>query len=167
MKKLAIVAFFGIAGWWFFIGGRTLSEEHIEDFYRLSEAATLKREPEILCSLLADEFQSAGVVLIAGQARSESQNKRQACDGYTDLYRGWEELGEKMGGILQLDSHYTLHSITIAKDKKSAEVDISSSLDVAGSIMNIKSRSTDTLIRRNGTVLLLRSKGVGLVSSGG
>ena len=46
-------------------------------------------------------------------------------------------------------------------------VDVSSSLDVAGSIMNIRARSTDTLVRRNGKVLLLRSQGTGSVGTAG
>jgi hypothetical protein len=72
-----------------------------------------------------------------------------------------------MGGMLQLDSSYKINSIEIQPDGKSALVDYTSSLDVAGTIMNIRSRSTDTLIRRNGKVLMLRSDGTGSVSSGG
>jgi hypothetical protein len=33
--------------------------------------------------------------------------------------------------------------------------------------MNIRGRSTDTLIRRNGKTLLLRSEGTGSIGSGG
>jgi hypothetical protein len=72
-----------------------------------------------------------------------------------------------MGGMLQLDSSYKINSVAIQPDSKSATVDFSSSLDVAGTIMNIRSRSTDTLIRRNGKVLMLRTEGKGRIFSGG
>ncbi|MCL7421984.1 MAG: hypothetical protein M8364_13880 [Methylobacter sp.] len=82
------------------------------------------------------------------------------------MYKSFDDLGDKMGGILQLDYGYSIHKIDISPDSKSAVVDVSFSLDVAGSIMNIRSRSTDTLIRRNGKMLMLRSEGKGTIESG-
>ncbi|MDR3054540.1 MAG: hypothetical protein LBU53_03955 [Zoogloeaceae bacterium] len=166
MKKLILVALVVAGAWWYFVGGRNLSEEHVRGFYRGLEVATLERKPENLCSLLADDFESTGTMAIGGQSRTDTQNKTRTCEAYRGLYESWEKLGEKMGGTLQLDSTYTIHSVAISPDNKTATVDISSSLDVAGSIMNIRSRSTDTLIRRNGKVLLLRSEGKGSIGSG-
>ena len=166
MKKVILVVLIAVAGWWYFIGSRKLSEQHVRDFYRDVEIATLERKPEALCALLAEDFQSAGTVSIGDRRHTEAQNKAQTCEGYKQLYDTWEKLGEKMGGILQLDSGYEIHSVAIASDQKTATVDISTSLDVAGSIMNIRSRSTDTLVRRNGKMLMLRSEGEGSVGGG-
>lgn len=166
MKKLILVVLVAGAVWWYFIGGRKLSEDHVNSFYRDLEVATLQRKPENICALLASEFQSTGTVSIGGASRSDAQDKTQTCEAYRGMYETWEKLGEKMGGTLQLDSNYTIHSIAISPDSKTATVDISSSLDVAGSIMNIRSRSTDTLVRRNGKVLLLHSEGVGSIGAG-
>eukprot|EP01038_Epipyxis_sp_PR26KG_P003899 gene3899-5589_t len=150
MKKLLLVAFVAAAGWWYFIGGRTLSEAQVIDFYRDVEKATLERKPGDLCNLLADDFSATGAVALAGVSKTESQTRSETCDGYRALYAAWDQLGEKMGGTLQLDSKYEIHSIALSADKKSATVDISSSLDVAGTITNIRARSTETLVRRNG-----------------
>lgn len=166
MKKLILLALVATAGWWYFIGGRTLTEAHVQEFYRNLEVATLQRQPEALCSLLADDFTSTATISAAGRRHTETQDKAQACQGYRDLYASWEKLGQAMGGMLQLDSSYEVHSIVISADGETAAVDFSSSLDVAGSIMNIRSRSNDTLIRRNGKVMLLRSDGKGSISSG-
>jgi hypothetical protein len=167
MKKLIVVVLIAVGAWWYFVGGRKLSEEQVQGFYRNLERATLERKPEALCSLLAKDFESTGTVAIAGQSRTQSQDRAQTCEGYRLLYESWEKLGEKMGGILQLDSDYTIHSVEISADNKTATVDVSSSLDVAGSIMKIRSRSTDTLIRRNGKVLLLRSESKGSIGGRG
>ena len=166
MKKLLLVALMAGAAWWYFAGGRKLTEAHVHTFYRNLEVATLNRQPEELCALLADDFKSTGSVSVAGQRSTGTQDKAQTCEGYRKLYASWEKLGDKMGGTLQLDSEYKVNSITLSADGKTATVDFSSTLDVAGSIMNLRSRSTDTLIRRNGKVLMLRSDGAGSVSTG-
>jgi hypothetical protein len=166
MKYILLVALIAGAGWWYFIGGRQLTEEQVKEFYRNLETAALDRKPEDLCALLADDFTASGTVAIGGWRLAASENKAQSCQAYKDLYASWEKLGEKLGGELQLDTKYEIHSIDISRDGKTAAVDYSSSLDVADNLTNIRSRSTDTLIRRNGKVLMLSSKGTGSVSSG-
>ncbi|WP_423708317.1 nuclear transport factor 2 family protein [Undibacterium sp. WLX3042] len=166
MKKVILLVLIVAGGWWYFIGGRKLSDDHVNGFYRDLEIATLQRQPDAICALLAPDFQSTGSVSTAGNRQTVNQNKQQACDAYHDLYSTWEKLGEKMGGMLQLDSQYTIHSISLSPDGKTATVDVSSSLDVAGTLMHIRSRSTDTLVRRNGKVLLLHSSGLGSVGAG-
>lgn len=167
MKKLMLLAILAGASWWYFIGGRTIAEEHVNRFYRELEAATLSRNPEALCALLADDFQTTGTIDMGGRRATSTQNKAQACEAYVAMYANFEQLGNKMGGLLQLDSNYKINNIAIQPDGKSAIVDYSASLDVAGTLMNIRSRSTDTLIRRNGKVLMLRSEGKGSIRSGG
>jgi hypothetical protein len=167
VKAILLLIFFGIAGWWFAIGGRQLNEAQVREFYRTQEAATLSRQPDALCELLDDRFQTAGRTVMAGEGSSSVLDKQQSCDGLRDLFASWEALGEKMGGMLQLDSHYTVHRITIAPDGHSATVDVSTQLDVGGSIMSLRSHTTDTLVRRNGRVSLLRSDGEGAVGVGG
>jgi len=168
MKKyILLIAILAAAGWWYFVGGRRISEDHVARFYQEIEAATLSRNPDALCTLLSDDFQTSGTVEIGGQTRTSTQNKTQTCRAYAAMYENFEKLGDKMGGMLQLDSSYKINSIEIQPGRKSAIVDFSSSLDVGGTIMNIHSRSMDTLIRRNGKTLMLRSEGTGSIRSGG
>jgi Domain of unknown function (DUF4440) len=167
MRKFLLLAILIGAGWWYFIGGRTLSEGQVVRFYQDLQAATLSRNPEALCALLDDDFETVDTAEIGGRSETSTHDKAQTCQAYDDLYKSFEQLGDKMGGMLQLDSSYSIDNIEIQPDGKSAIVDYSFSLDVAGSIMNIRSRSTDTLIRRNGKVLMLRSEGESSISSGG
>jgi hypothetical protein len=167
MRKFLLLAILAGAGWWYFIGGRTISEAHVERFYQDLEHATLSRDPQALCALLDEDFQSVGTISMGGRRETVEQDKAQACEAYVEMYKNFALLGDKMGGMLQLDSSYTINSVAIQPDSKTAMVDFSSSLDVAGTIMNLRSRSTDTLIRRNGKVLMLRSEGKGRIFSGG
>jgi hypothetical protein len=168
MKKIVLALALIAAGWWFFIGSRTLTEEHVRAFYAEQERATLDRDPKALCELLASDYESVGTVTVAGHLSPKTTtNRKQTCAAYAALYTQFEKIGDKMGGILQLDSQYDIHDIALASNKKSATVDVSSALDVGGTIMNIRGRTTDTLIRRNGKTLLLRSEGTGSIRSGG
>jgi len=167
MRKFLLLATLIAASWWYFIGSRTITEGHVVRFYQDLEAATLSRNSEQLCALLDEKFQTVGTVVIEGRRNTSTQDKEQTCEAYSQMYQNFALLGDKMGGMLQLDSSYTINSISIQSDNKSAIVDYTSSLDVAGTIMNIRSRSTDTLIRRNGKVLMLHSEGKGSISSGG
>ena len=83
------------------------------------------------------------------------------------MYDTFAKLGEQMGGLLQLNSSVSVNSVVISPDGKTATVDLNSSLDVGGSIMNLRSHSTDTLVRRNGKVLMLNSTGTGAIGGGG
>lgn len=164
MKKVLVLLVVGlVAGWWYFIGGRMLTEQHVKDFYRDSDIAMLQRSPAQLCGLLVDDFKSMGTVTIAGQRRLDDHDRAQACQAYRELFVSLEQIGEKLGGILQVDTDYEIHNIEIAADKKSATVDISHKLDFGGSVMNLRYRSTDVLIRRNGKTLVKRSDSTGTI----
>lgn len=166
MKKLLIaVLVAGLAGW-YFVGDRKLSEQQVSAFYAELQRATLERKPDAICALLAEEFRSEATITVGTVTRTDENDKSHTCDAYRNLYATWETLGEKMGGLLQLDANHTVHSISISPDGQSATVDISTSLDVAGSLMSMRSRSTDTLVRRKGKVVMLRSVGVGSLGSG-
>ncbi len=166
-KTILVIIAVAAGGWWHFIGSRKLDTGLVEQFYRDLEHATLSRQPDNLCALLADDFHSTSTVLMGGASRSDTAGKEMSCEAYRGMYDAWDKIGQRMGGIVQLDSKYEIHRIDISRDGKTATVDFSSSLDVAGSLMNIRSRSTDTLVRRNGKVLMLRSEGRGSIGSGG
>lgn len=167
MRKFVLLAILAGISWWYFIGSRKISEEHVTRYYRDFEHAMLSRSPELLCSMLAEEFETVGTVSGGGRRVKSTHNKAQACEAYTDMYAQFDLMGKSMGGMVQLDSRYQINSIQIQPDGKSAIVDYSSSLDVAGRLMNIRSRSTDTLIRRNGKVLMLHSDAKGVVNTAG
>ncbi|GHD61807.1 nuclear transport factor 2 family protein [Jeongeupia chitinilytica] len=151
-KWLLLALVLVVAAWWFFIGGRTISDEQARAFYADYENALFSRDPKNLCALLADDFQ--------GLSNGRESDKEQACAETVVFFKSIERIGNSMDGILQLDSDINVRSVSVATDKRRAVVRVDSTLDVGGSIMNIRSQSTDTLIRRNGKVLLLRSESV-------
>jgi hypothetical protein len=166
MKKFLLLVLVVGSGWWHFHGWRILSEQSVNDFYHQQAIATLSRNPELLCNQLATDYKSS-VVFISAEGRAvQEANKTQSCDALIEMYANFEKIGAQMGGMLQLDYNYQIQKITISSDKKSAVVETSFTLNIAGSLMNFNASSVDTLIRRNGKVMLLRSEGKTRLSSG-
>ncbi|MEY4763588.1 MAG: hypothetical protein RI907_261 [Pseudomonadota bacterium] len=157
------LALVSLAGWWLLVGGRTINRDQVRAYYRDYEMATLARQPDALCNMLDDRFKSSGSIAFGefSVPNSPEQDKAATCTGLKDLYETWEDLGDKMGGILTLESRHVINEITISPDGRSAEVDIVTSLDVGGTIMRLRSHTVDTLVRRNGVVKMIRSEGEG------
>ena len=159
MKNILLLILVAIGAWWYFIGGRTISEENVRAFYQQQTHAMLSRDPELLCALLDDDFTTTGTIAAAGNIGQDSADKPETCEAYRNMYQNFADLGEKMGGMLQLGYFYDIHAIDISDDKKTATVEVSYRLDVGGSLMNIRSNATEVLIRKNGKMLMLSSEG--------
>lgn len=163
MKKILLLIVLASVGAWYYVNSSKINEAHVNTYYQNMEAATLERKPEAICKLFADDFQSVATVTMAGQRQTDTMDKAKMCQSSRDLYAGWDKLAQQTGRTIQLSSEYTIHSIEIAHDKRSATVDITSVIDVGG-IMKVRSRSTDQLIRKNGNVLMKHSDGVGSIN---
>lgn len=166
MKKLLFVALIVASVGFYALQHRAIDDAQVAAFYRDMEVATLQRKPQALCDLLAPDFRSHGTVSVGGASRTDMQDKAQACEAYHGMFANFEKIGDQMGGMLQLDHSYTVHAVSIAADRQTATVDYSDSLDVAGSLMNIRSRSRDVLVRRFGKLVMLRSEGNGSIRTG-
>jgi nitrous oxide reductase len=157
MRKFILIAVLLGGAWYYFIGGRKLDDQLVREYYQQQVHATLDRNPEALCNQLHTDFSGTESVVIAGQRQSRSLNKDQACEAAHKTYEIIDKIGEKMGGIAQLDYNQEIAGITLSDDKKTATVESSYSLDIAGSVMQMRGSSVDTLVRSNGKVLMLKS----------
>lgn len=156
MNVLILLLLLGGGGWWYFHGGRIIDESSVRDFYQLDEMALLKRDPEALCSFLAPDYSSEETAITLEGRQTESSDRAGSCQAYRQLFDSFEQIGSAMGGMVQLDHAYHIDSIAVAPDRKSATAAATFKLDVAGSIMNFEGSTVDTLIRRNGKMLLLK-----------
>ena len=157
MKKWLFLIAIGVGAWWYFIGGRTLSEDHVREFYAKASDAFLKRQPDKMCELLADKFELKSEVNAGSLPQSFRYNKAQTCAHYAETFELFDALGQKMGGMMHLDYAYNIDNIRLSSDKKTALVDYSYTLRVGGKLMQMHGSSVDTLVRMNGQTLALRS----------
>jgi hypothetical protein len=163
---LLLIVVLAVIGWYYFIGGRRISEDQISAFYQKQTEATLSRSPEALCALLADDFEGSSSGVVYGQRVAVTQNKEQTCESYRQMYSGIAQIGDKLGGMAQLDYQHDVDEVSISADRKSATASVRYTLNVAGSVMRYRGRSTDTLVRRTGRVLLQRSEEEASVTGG-
>jgi hypothetical protein len=154
MKWLALLALMIAAGWYYFIGGRKLDEPMVRDFYLAGAHATLSRDPEAQCKLIAKSAVLQIETRIAGQTKSDTLNRTQACEQFRKAHEFFEQAGEKAGGMLTIEYDYELGKIELAPDRKSASVQFSSTLKMGEAFMQFRTTSTDRVVRNLGRVEL-------------
>jgi hypothetical protein len=159
MGKIIFLILVGLGAWWYQVGGRQLSDEQVRAFYQQQEAAFVGRLPEKLCDALDDQFYVERQISSSDQSFLKNTNKSQICEEYKEMYKNIDALEKRNGVKLPIEYSYLIYKVEIAPDKKSAVVDIWYALDVANSLINIRSRLTETLIRKNGKVKVVRSDG--------
>jgi hypothetical protein len=160
LLALALIA----AGWYYFVGGRKLDEQMVRDFYRAEAHAALSRDPEAMCKLVGKSAVVRQQTVMAGQTKSETLNREQACEAFRKSHEFFEKVGEKAGGMLTIEYDYALGKVDIAADRKSALVEFSSTLKMGEAFMQFRTTSTERLVRRLGSVELAEADATTRVS---
>jgi hypothetical protein len=159
MKKLVLLFLIAAAGWYYFIAARKLDEAKIRAYYEQQTIGTLSREPTALCDLMADDFRGVNRLVVGSRRQEGDVGQEESCEEIKRMYSNIEAVGNRMGGIAQLDYSQEIDNIEISSDGKTATVTTTFSLDIAGQHMRLRGTNTDTLIRRNGRVLAIRTEG--------
>lgn len=157
LRVIALVAVVCGAGWYYFVGGARLDEAMVRQFYLEEAHATLARDPDALCKLLARKSVVNQETLVLGQTISETLNRQQACEAQRKTFQLFDDLGEKAGGTLTIEYDYNIDKLEIAPNRKSATVEVSSTLKMGEAFVQIRSVSTDQLNREWGQVRILRA----------
>lgn len=171
MKILIPLLLITLITWSYLLKEQPLSEELVNDYYQQQEIALFKRSPEALCALLSNNFQADNVaVRIFTNYQTEHGNvnieqpqqivtgkKQFICQQYQTYLQLIASTGESMGGLLELNHDYNVNAITLSADKHTVVVDYDFSLSMLHTI--IKVHSIDTLVRKGGKTLMIRSTG--------
>jgi len=155
LKWLVVVAAALAALWYGLVGGRRLDEQLVRGYYQTAAHAVLSRDPAAQCKLLSKSASIRQDTLMAGQTKSDSFGQAQACDQYRRAQQFFDEMGEKAGGMLTIEYEYALGAIDIAPDRKSATIEFTSTLKMGETFMQFRTKSTDRLVRRWGSVELV------------
>ena len=150
MKWIVLLGVLLAAGWYYLIGGRQLDEQMVRDFYLARAHATLSRDPEAQCKLIATSAVLQIETRIAGQTKSETLNRAQACEQFRKAHEFFEQAGGKAGAMLTIEYDYELGKIELARDRKSASVEFSSTLKMGVAFMQFRTTSNDRVARNLG-----------------
>jgi hypothetical protein len=153
MKPIVILLALAAAGWYYFIGGRKMDEQMVRDYYMAQRHAVLSRDVPAQCELYSPKLQVHLKSRVGGQAQDLTLDKKAACKQLEEQHRFFEEVGEKAGGMLTIEYDHDIRSISLAADKKSAEVEVVSTLKMGETFMQISATSSERLERHLGKVL--------------
>jgi hypothetical protein len=141
--------------WWYFIGGRTISESDVRAFYAAESEAMRKLDAEAMCDMRDTEFVGKEQVTMSGHSSIGNYDKARYCENTNNNIGYVKRLMERSGKEVPLELEIDIKSIVIADDKKSATVEYVQRLVVQGKV-GMKSKVVEELNKRNGTVRSLR-----------
>eukprot|EP01034_Spumella_vulgaris_P017093 gene17093-21787_t len=136
MKKIVLLAALCAGAWYYFVGGRTLDEKMVRAYYDQSAHALYKRDAELMCKQLSSK------AIIQDETASMQM---------------FEQIGDRMGGILTIEFEFHIDSIEIEPGRKSAKVKGTSLLKMGETVMQFSSTFNEQLVREMGQMKLLRS----------
>lgn len=157
MKKIVLLAALCVGAWYYFVGGRTLDEKMVRAYYDQSAHALYKRDAELMCKQLSSKAIIQDETVMNGQAQRSTLNHDQQCEAFKASMQMFEQIGDRMGGILTVEYEFHLDSIDIEPGRKSAKVKGTSLLKMGETVMQFSSTFNEQLVREMGQMKLLRS----------
>jgi len=150
-------------GSWYWNRQNTIDEESVNRFYDTATEHVLNGRSKALCAMMTKDFTRTGVNSTSQGRIQENADKEESCDKFDKMFTSLAEAGRQTGGQMSTNYQVSIDHIEIAPDHKSAEVKVSTQISMAigpiGRIAETRDKSTETLVIRNGKLLLQKSEG--------
>jgi hypothetical protein len=147
MKSLLVAILVAAVAWFYLIDGSKLDEAMVHEFYEQQSHHTYARDPQALCDQMGRNVSVKITGHLGGQTTTASYNKAAACLLIKNQFKFFEEMGEKAGGILTIEYSYEINHLELASNRKSAAVQVTSTLKMGEEFMQLYSDSTERLER--------------------
>jgi hypothetical protein len=120
-------------------------------------------DAEKLCGMLTVDYEGVMTYPGGGKANQAKEGKAEACDGFDSLKETHREMRKVgFGGI---NSQREIYGFDLSKNKQEATVDMRYSINMGG-LVDVTMLGTDTLIRKNGKVMIKHSEAKPIGRSG-
>lgn len=150
----------GIGGW-YWNRQNSIDKESVTRFYDTATEHVLNGRGKELCAMLSKDFTRTGINSTSQGRLQENFDKEETCNKYNKMFESLAQAGGQ-GGI-STNYQVTIEHIEIGKDRKSAEVRVATNISMAvgpiGKIAETRDKSSETLVIRNGKLLLQKSEG--------
>ena len=154
MKKIVLAAALVGAAAWYFHFGRAMTDASIRKFYGDQTVLMAELEGEPLCKLMADDYLLKDVAFSSSGTERSEKRRDEACADIKQALTLLNKLSNASGGILHPMFEQKIESIELSDGNKRATVK-GVSTGTIGDMTLVRSRFTETLIRRNGKILSL------------
>lgn len=155
MSKVILAICLAGAGWWYFYESRTLTKSNIEGFYAQMNVAIGEMDTEKLCGMMTVDFKGVITYADENRVRELHQDKDDACDSYDQMKDAQRKL--RKVGRPEINTRIDVYGFDLSKNKQEASVDLRYSMNLGG-VVGISMMGTDTLIRKNGKVMVKHSE---------
>lgn len=145
---------------WGYLQTKKLTASGIEAFYQTDAETTGHHYTDASCALLADDFHGSSSGMINGRAVPQRTiGKSEFCDNMKKFSDMLENFEKRSGRSAEASYSTNFTDPTYAADHRSATVNVSYRYSLLGGrLMNVHGTRVDTLVKRNGQVLLLASE---------
>lgn len=149
LLAFAATASYGL--WFAAIGGKQINADHVASLYQQYASAFDRGDGKAVCDLFSDKVQGRFVSTARSMPVKEVLDKATACTAVDDFYQAKQRLEAAAGQELYTNIGYTIKSIVIAPDERSARVEVLMEMRVGTAqraLVDMRSTQTD-IIRRN------------------
>jgi hypothetical protein len=145
---------------WGYLQTKKLSGSGIEAFYQTDAETTGHHYTDASCALLADDFRGSSSGVINGMAVPQRTiGKSEFCDNMKKFSDTLENFEKRSGRSAEPSYSTDLTDTTYAADHRSATVHVAYQYRLLGGrLMNVHGTRVDTLVKRDGKVLLLATE---------
>lgn len=157
MRLLWVLGFFGVIGGVYQWGGNTLDEAQVRAFYDQADLALAEQDDKALCAMLAPEFEQVTLYRADSHQARKVIDREKYCHDLQQSMAQLRRIREITGGEVPIEHEQTITRITIAPDKRSAEVETRSTVAAPG--MRMTARTRDTVARERWRMSIRRSEG--------
>ncbi|MEO6918362.1 MAG: hypothetical protein ABI171_04855 [Collimonas sp.] len=151
----------GIGGW-YWNRQNSIDETAVTRFYDTATEHVLNGRGKELCAMLTKDFTRTGINSTSQGRIQENADKQETCDKYDKMFDSMAHTG----GMLSANYQINIEHIEIGRDKRSAEVKLATNVSMAigpiGKVAETRDKSVETLVIRNGKVMLQKSEGTAI-----
>lgn len=154
MKKIVLAAVLVALSYWYFEGGRKMTEADVHAYYDASMKAASNFDSEHLCSRLASDYRTTDITYKASGTETTTLDKEDACVDAAEGLAIFRKVSEASRGLLKFSMSNKVRQITLSERDKVAVVNGVTTVKL-GELLVARTRYTEKLIRRNGRILSL------------
>ncbi|MDR2689481.1 MAG: hypothetical protein LBB76_06950 [Azoarcus sp.] len=173
MKKIIFLIFAGYGIWFAAVGGKRLDEDIVRDFYRQAADALINNDSEAYCKLIDDDMHGNSKFWMPSRPTIPSAfqqfGKKEACDSLAVIQQMKEQAQLLAGISLHINYEYTIESISISPDRKTATVELHDEFRIGTereAMLIMRSRQTNQIRRNLGRAKIFHSNSITRVSEG-
>lgn len=145
---------------WGYLQTKKLSDSGIEAYYRADAETTFTHDPDASCALIADDFRGSSSGTLNGTAYAKNAiGKTEFCHREKEFSDGFATFKKRSGREADVSYNTNFDKPVYTADHRSATVRVSYTYSLLGGrLLNITGTRVDTLVKRDGKVLLLATE---------